>query len=106
MKYTSDNLSSALYQARQSRINESTEGVTGDTSDIAVYEEQVNENPKIIKCSDGELQVKKHLLDLRDYDVYSVKNLDYNTDGILITDEYRVYCFLTDKDAEKLKSKI
>ena len=81
MKYTSDNWSNALYQARQSRINESNESILGDSADVAVYEKTVNGKET------GRYTTKKHIGEVERFDLWTAEDLNTGNQVLLIVDK-------------------
>lgn len=77
---------SILEGLQQSRINESTEGISGDSSDIAVYEEQVNE--KTIKGKEtGRYATEKHVGEVERFDLWTAEDLNTGNKVLLIVDK-------------------
>lgn len=71
---------------QQSRINESIEGISGDSSDIAVYEEQVNE--KTIKGKEtGRYATEKHVGAVERFDLWTAEDLNTGNKVLLIVDK-------------------
>ncbi len=89
MKYASDILSEALYQARQSKlIQESTEGVTGDSSDLSVYDDVSEVNEKTIKGKEtGRYATKKHVGEVSKFDLWTAEDLNTGNQVLLIVDK-------------------